>query len=180
MIRVNLLTEKRKKKAKGGPAPFLVMLAAAVLVALLAAAAGIAIVTSKVASLNEQQAANTGVIADLSRKIDEIKRYEKLNKELEQKSGLIETLRKNQFIPVTMLDEVSGLVPEGLWLESLTCKDNGITLEGYAFTNIDIVAYVDNLKKSKAFSDVYLEESREAEIEKVKVYRFKMSFRVRV
>lgn len=180
MIRINVLTEKRKKKVRKGPASFLALLAAATLAAVVVSGGAILFITSKVSTLNEQSAANKATIGDLSKKIDEIKRYEKLNKEIAQKSALIETLRKNQSVPVRILDEVSSLVPEGLWLDTLSYKDTGITLEGFAFTNIDIVAYVENLKKSKGFADVYLEESRESEIEKVKVYRFKMNFKVRV
>ncbi len=119
-------------------------------------------------------------MASLSKKIAEIKKFEKLNKELEQRSTLIETLRKNQAIPVRILDEVSSVIPEGVWLNSLAYKENGVSMEGFAFTNIDIVSYIDNLKRLGSVSDVYLEESRESEVEKVKVYKFKLSFKVRV
>lgn len=54
-----------------------------------------------------------------------------------------------------------------------------MNLEGIAFTNDDIVAYIENLKRSGDMADVYLEESRESEIEKVKVYRFKLKFNVK-
>lgn len=180
MIRINVLTEKRKKKVRKGPAGFLALLAVVTLAAVAVSGGAFVFITSKTASLNEENAANRATIGDLSKKIEEIKRYERLNKEIAQKSALIETLRKNQSVPVRILDEVSSLAPEGLWLDTLAYKDTGITLEGFAFTNIDIVAYVENLKKSKGFSEVYLEESRESEVEKVKVYRFKMNFKVRV
>jgi len=46
--------------------------------------------------------------------------------------------------------------------------------------NIDIVSYVENLKKSVNFTDVYLEESKQVEFEKVPVYKFKLNFKVKV
>ncbi|MBI3592921.1 MAG: PilN domain-containing protein, partial [Nitrospirae bacterium] len=135
---------------------------------------------SMVSQLRAQSESNKTMIADLSKKINEVKKFEKLNKELELRAGLIETLRKNQSVPVRILDEVSNIIPEGVWLNSLAYKDNGVSLEGTAFSNIDIVSFVDNLKRSVNTMDVYLEETREADIEKVKVYRFKINFKVKV
>jgi len=41
-----------------------------------------------------------------------------------------------------------------------------------------VVAYVDNLKNSRKFSDVFLQESKQAEVEKIPVYFFKLTFKV--
>ncbi|MEW6116592.1 MAG: PilN domain-containing protein [Nitrospirota bacterium] len=180
MIRVNLLTEKRKKKKAAGPAGFLVLVSGITLVTLIVVGGTTIFLKSKVSHMKEQRETNRVTINDLSKRINEIKKYERLNKELEQKSNLIETLRKNQSVPVKLLDEVSSLIPEGVWLSSFLYRDNGVSLEGIAFTNNDIVAYVDNLKKSPSFADVYLEESSETEVEKVKVYRFKLNFKIKV
>lgn len=100
-------------------------------------------------------------MAKLATKINEIKNLEQLNKMFGQRSMLIETLRKNQSIPVRVLDEVTMLVPDGVWLSSLVFKDNRISLEGNAFSNFDIVSLMDNLKRAADLSDAYLEESRE-------------------
>lgn len=180
MIRINLLTEKKRKKKASGPNSFIVLLSGISLATLIAAGGTTLLLNSKVSQLKEQREKNRVLINDLSKRINEIKKYERLNKELEQKSTLIETLRKNQSVPVKLLDEVSSLIPEGIWLNSFLYRDNGVSLEGLAFTNNDIVAYVDNLKKSPGFADVYLEESSETEVEKVKVYRFKLNFKIKV
>jgi type IV pilus assembly protein PilN len=179
MIKINLLTEKRKRKIKG-PKNLVFSLVVVNLAALLIAGGATLWVKSKVTQLRDQNEANKAVIAKLATKINEIKSLEKLNKLLEQRSLLIETLRKNQSIPVRVLDEVSMLVPDGVWLSSLVFKDNSISLEGNAFSNFDIVSFMDNLKRSADLTDAYLEESREGEIDKVKVYRFKANFKVKV
>ncbi|MBT9139292.1 MAG: hypothetical protein DDT31_01876 [Syntrophomonadaceae bacterium] len=75
---------------------------------------------------------------------------------------------------------MSAAIPEGVWLSSMTYKENGVRLEGYAFTNIEIVTYVENLKRSENFIDIYLEESKQVEFEKVQVYRFNLNFKVKV
>jgi type IV pilus assembly protein PilN len=179
MIKINLLTTTKKKRKIIGPANLLLYLVIVNVSALLIAGGVTVWVKSRVARLGEQNDANKSVIAKLTTKINEIKNLEKLNKDLELRSTLIETLRKNQSTPVRVLDEVSMLVPDGVWLTSLIFKENAVSLEGNAFSNIDIVSFIDNLKRTADLSDVYLEESREGDIEKVKVYRFKANFRVK-
>ena len=179
MIRINLITEKKKKKRARGPRNFLVTVAIIAAAALLSMSIITFLLKSGVAQLRAQSESNKAVIATLSKKISEIKKYEQLNKELAQRGNVIEMLRKNQAVPVRLLDELSGIIPEGVWLNSLAYHDNGVNVEGYAFTNLDLVFYVDNLKKSPNFADVYLEESREADVEKVRVYKFKLNFKVK-
>ncbi|MBI5213718.1 MAG: PilN domain-containing protein [Nitrospirae bacterium] len=183
MIRINLLSEERKKKKKKkikGPSNFLVTVGLAVLSAVLIAGGAALFFKNQVSQLKKQSEANKAKIADLAKKTNEANRYEKLNKEIAQRSVIIEGLRKNQSVPVRILDNVSTAMPEGVWLVMMTYKDNGIVLEGYAFSNTDIVSYVENLKKSENFADVYLDESVQAEVEKVQVYKFKLNFKMRV
>lgn len=180
MIRINLLAEKKKKKKVRGPASFLVTIAIVSGAALIAMGLVTFLLSSSVSRLGTESESNKTKMTELNRKINEVKKYEKLNKEIEQRNALIETLRKNQAVPVRILDDVSTAMPEGIWLASMTYKDSGVGLEGYAFTNIDIISYVENLKKSVSFTDVYLEESKQVEFEKVQVYRFKLNFKVKV
>ncbi len=179
MIRINLLAQKKKKRVKG-PASFLATIIITSGAALILMGLVTFVLKSSVSKLKEQSESNKAKLAELNKKINEVKKYEKLNKEIEQRNALIETLRKNQAVPVRILNDVSMAMPEGIWLASMTYKDNGVGLEGYAFTNIDIVSYVENLKKSANFIDVYLEESKQVEFEKVQVYRFKLNFKVKV
>ncbi len=181
MIRINLLIERKAKEKKiplPGRFPLLV------LGCIIASIVVMGIVTvyfkAKIAGLESQREVNKATISQLAKKITEVKRYEQLNKEYDKKNTLIETLRKNQSVPVRLLENVSALTPEGVWLTALTYRDPTVSLEGYAFSNIDLVAYVDNLKKTSSISDVYLQESRQTEIEKVSVYKFNLNFKVKV
>lgn len=177
MIRINLLAEKRRRR---GLRNIFLALVALNLAATIFAGGVTVWVKGQVDRLRDESEANKTVIETLKKKIDEMHQIEKLNKALELRSSLIETLRKNQSVPVRVLDEVSMLIPDRVWLTSLTFKDNGVSLEGNAFSNIDIVSFMDNLKKASDLTDVYLEESREGEIDKVKIYRFKANYRVKV
>ncbi|MDI6800657.1 MAG: PilN domain-containing protein [Thermodesulfovibrionales bacterium] len=187
MIKINLIAERKKKKEKKEkkaevrvPSKLPVAIIGITFITLLGAVALFFYLQSEVSSLKSQSESNKITINDLQKKITETKKYEALNKEINQRSNVIETLRNSQSVPVKILDIVSRKVPEGVWLSALTYKVNAVGLEGYAFTNIEIVSYVENLKKSEDFTDVYLEESKQVEIEKVLVYKFKLRFNVKV
>jgi len=180
MIKINLLTNKRKKKKVRGPANFLTLLAAAIVGAVVIVGVAFFLLKSEVSELKAQSEINKALLANLNKEVREVKRYENLNKEIKDRSAIIETLVQNQWAPVVILDEVSKAIPEGTWLANLTYKEGVVTLEGYAFTNEQIVMYVENLKKAVNFSDVYLKESRQMEVENVLVYRFSLNFKVRI
>ena len=72
------------------------------------------------------------------------------------------------------------MLPKGVWLTNLTDRLGSVSIEGYAFTNSDLVAYVQNLKNSKYFTNVTLIESRQDEIEEFSIYKFKLTFKITV
>ena len=179
MIRVNLLPVKRKKKAK--PLPTFVIATVLITVLVICALAYLFYYyNSTLQATKDRFDSNTKKIAELKEKIKEVDNFEKLNKTIEDRTKIIEQLRKNQNIPVMMLDEISRSLPKGVWLSSMAVTGDGssVNIEGYAFTNADVVAYVDNLKGSKLLTEIYLQESRQAEIEKIPLYQFRLTFRV--
>lgn len=177
MIRINLLPVARKKKTKALPAviistTFVAVFTTAVLVFLFF------YFNSKLQEANARFNANEQKKTELRKTIKEVEDLEKLNKTFEERNRIIEQLRKNQNIPVMVLDEISRNLPNGVWLQAMTVSGDSVNLDGYAFTNSDVVAYVNNMKNSKVFSDIFLQESKQTEIEKVSMYQFKLTFRV--
>jgi type IV pilus assembly protein PilN len=77
---------------------------------------------------------------------------------------------------VRLLDEVSKSLPLGVNVASLSESSNGINIEGEAFTNEDVVRYVDNLKASRLLSDVTLLETSQAKREGLDIYKYKLQF----
>jgi type IV pilus assembly protein PilN len=177
MIRVNLLAVKRKKKAKPLPA-FVISATLVTILAVCVLAYLVFYFNSRLQSARNTVEANKKKIAELKEKIREVENFEKLNKTIDERNKIIEQLRRNQNIPVRILDELSRDLPNGVWLLALTSAGGGGTLEGFAFTNADVVAYVDNLKTSKLLTEIYLQESKQAEVEKITLYRFKLTFKV--
>lgn len=177
MIRINLLKEKQKKARK--PLSLAVVVSGIAVVTLLLMGAIIFYMRLEVSALRKSSSANKEMLAELAKKAEAVKMYEKLNSEIGQRNRLIESLRKNQSVPVMILDLVSSRIPDGIWLSTLSYKENGVVLEGVAFTNLDIVSFVDNLKATPELTDAYLEESRQADAGGIPLYRFRLNFRIK-
>lgn len=181
MIRINLLTEKRKKKKEiKGKTEFLVKIGIATLGTLLVCVGITLFLNFSISQLKKEKETNKATIAELQKRIAEVKKYEELNKEIAYRNSIIETLRKNQAVPVRILNDISLSLPDGVWLTALNYKEESSDIEGYSFGNASIVNYVQNLKRLDILKNVYLVESKESEFEKTRVYKFKISFGVKV
>jgi type IV pilus assembly protein PilN len=178
MIKVNLIPLKRKKKAKPIPA-FIIVGVIVTLVVGIVMAYLIFFFNSRLAAKKVQYTANEKMISELKEKIKAVENFEQLNRTIQQRNEIIEQLSKNKSVPVKVLDEVSNLIPKGIWLESMTILGANISLNGYGFTNPDIVEFVDNVKNSKMFAEVYLQESVSTELEKIPVYKFRLTFTIK-
>jgi type IV pilus assembly protein PilN len=190
MIRINLLAERKQKKQKivatmvatekkKAPA-LLVTLLTVIVGTLLVMGLAYFLLSLSVDSLKEDQQKNNALIAESKKKIEEVKRYEELNKAIESKANLIRTLKKDQSTPVRLIDNISKILPNDVWLTSVSYNNPQVVLEGVAFTNFEVVAFIENLKKSPDYSDVYLIESKQGVEEAVDVYIFKLNFRTRI
>ena len=179
MIRVNLLQIKRKKRAK--PLPAFTVLGILLFVVTIAIAAFVYMgLNGKIAELNRTKGKNEKVIAELRKKVKEVDDYEAKIKTFEERKKVIEGLRANQSIPVKVSNEIAFMLADGVWLNSLELKAQSVKMSGFGFTNSNIVEFVDNLKRSPMFLNVYLIESKESEIEKISVFKFSLTFQLKV
>jgi len=179
MIKVNLLPLKRKKKPKPLPSFLVITILITVVICILMAYLTF-FFNSRLSVKKKQFAANETKIAELKEMIKTVEDFEQRNKTFKERNDIIEQLSKNKSLPVKILDEFSALLPNGIWLQTMSIAGGTINLEGYGFTNNDIVSYVDNIKNSRMFTDVYLQESKSVEAERVAVYMFKLTCRLKV
>ncbi len=182
MIKINLLEKKNQQKERTSAPKFLVNLGLLTGIVLALAVVAVLGILWHISSLKDQSESNKKEIAQLKQKITEVQRYEKMNKEFEQNVSLIEGLRKNQAVPVKLLDEMSSLLTsaEGVWLASMSYRGGAIEMEGLSFTNESLVSFVDMLKKSALVAEVDLKESVRAVQDKVPVYKFKLNCKFRM
>jgi type IV pilus assembly protein PilN len=177
MIKINLLPTKKKPPKKVIDLQQQLILALLVLV-LVMMALGYYWKTQndRIASLENQKATAEKQIAAQDNMLKEVKNVEEERKKVSEKIEIIEKLKKNQAGPVLLLDTVSTALPKGVNLASLSESNNSVSLEGEAFTNDDVVRFIDNLKASPLLKDVMLLETNQSTRDKIDIYRYKLQF----
>ena len=104
---------------------------------------------TKIASANQERER----LKEILKKGEEFKAQREL---LKRKVELITDLKRNQSVPVHLLDEISASLPEFLWLEQLNESGSAVSLAGKA-TNYNAVSNLyNNLRDSSFFVDVVL------------------------
>lgn len=165
MIKINLLTERKQVKVKTS-APALPMEGLGsgknyllIAIVLLGAAAAGGWWWTQDKKITEWQAEISKADQELKRLEAAIKKgeeYEAQKNLLARKIELITNLKKQQAVPVHILDQVSRSLPEFLWLEAMSANSNKINISGKATTYNAVSNFYSNLIESGYFGDVAL------------------------
>jgi len=180
MIKINLLPTKRKPPKKLTELQQQLVLG---LLLLTVTVGGIAFfwmkLTAQTVELQGKVNTAKATVADQKKKLEKVANVEEDRKKVLEKIGVIEQLKKNQSGPVKVLDKISKALPKGLNLASLAESVGVLNIEGTAFSNNEVVHFVDNLKADPFFSEVILLESRQSKIENIDLYQYKLQFKVK-
>jgi len=98
-------------------------------------------------------------LAEVRAKGEEYKKQKEL---LARKIDLITELKKQQAVPVHILDQISRNLPDFLWLDQMSAKENQITITGKATTYNAVTNFYNNLTRSGFFTGVDLGRTFEA------------------
>lgn len=179
MIKINLLPVKKKKK-KAKPIPgFVIGGIGAFVVTALVMGYLFYFFNSRLGDRKKTVAENEKTLADLAQKIKAVEDFEKKNAEFKKQKELIEQFSMNRLVPVMVIDEISLQLPVGVWVNNLSLTGDTVTMSCTGFNNTDVVNYVTNLKSSKIFSDINLQESVQANVTGFSVYNFRVTFKVK-
>jgi len=169
MIRINLLSERkgaREAAAAAGPAITMggegpagtlqnLVLAALLIVVLVGFGGFFFWVKSRVTHLEKDirtADAELTRLAEIHKKMDE---YTKQKDLLERKVNLITNLKKNQQVPVHLLDQISRNLPDFLWLDNLRQDTNNhLVITGKATTYNAVADFYNRLIQSGWFLNV--------------------------
>jgi type IV pilus assembly protein PilN len=77
---------------------------------------------------------------------------------LQEKLNVINSLRREKGGPARVLDEVSIQKPEKIQLESLRKEGSKLGMEGIALDDETVANFMTNLRKSKIFKNIELNE----------------------
>ena len=161
MIRINLLGVERPKSRKLPTftiqAQQLTLACSAILVA---AFAGVGwwywSLTQTAAQVETDITTAQQELARLQSVLVEVKQFETIRTQLQQRVALVEQLRAGQTVPVQLLDHISRSVPELLWLTDMEQKGTALTIQGRANVLPATADFVTNLKASTFLNDIEL------------------------
>jgi type IV pilus assembly protein PilN len=168
MIKINLIAEK--KAPKGKPAPGIAESAQTqnlLLVAILL----LGFIVSGVLwfAKNREIAQWKTKIADAQvelQRLEEVRKkgdyYKQKKALLERQIQLVTDLKKNQTVPVHILDQISKNLPDFLWLSAMSANANAISIQGKATTYNAVSNFYNNLNSSGYFQDVVLGRASES------------------
>jgi len=178
MIKINLLPTKRKPARKVTELQKQLIIAVVVVGGVFSGMAFYYIsLNSKIASREKDLATAKAEVARQDNMLREVKNVEDERKKVTDKIGIIEQLKKNQQGPVRLLDEISRAIPATAAISNMTEVSGSINITGEAFTNEDVVKFVENLKASAFFADVFLLETSQVAKEGYEIYVYKLQFR---
>ena len=83
--------------------------------------------------------------------LEQVRKFESQKALLQQRVTLIEQLRKGQYAPVHLLDEISKSLPDRLWLNELTQTGQEFTIGGMTDSLTAVSDFVANLESTKWF-----------------------------
>ena len=164
MIKINLLAERKAPKVKASSGVKMegmgsgsnVLLIGILVVGVLVAGGWWWMLDSSVNEWKDQLAQDDAELKRLEGAIKKSEEFEAQKALLTRKINLITDLKKQQAVPVHILDQVSRNLPEFLWLDRMSASTNEINISGKA-TNYNAVSnFYTNLTESGYFSNVSL------------------------
>lgn len=155
MAHINLLPWRetlRKQRKKN----FYLQLLGAMVAALLALFLWHLQVQDQISHQKSRNAFLKAEIAQVDKKIREIKDLEKRRAELIARMNVIQQLQVSRPQVVHLFDELVKTIPDGVYLEKLSQAGSEVTLEGWAQSNARVSAYMRNIDGSEWVKDADL------------------------
>jgi len=177
MIKINLLPTKKKPPKKVIDLQQQVILALLLLVLLGMGMGYYWFNQNKLIAMLEKEKIDTEkLVNEQETKLKEVQGVEADQKKVTEKIAIIAKLKKNQEAPVRLLDEIGSALPPGVMIITLAETNSNISIDGEAFTNDDVVRFVENLKASRFLDKVMLLQTALTKREGIDVYSYKLQF----
>ncbi len=176
MIRINLLPVETKVQI---PKAYTHLALALVLLLIGGGAVYLrnSIVQTALAAKRSKAKEKTARVKELQKFIKGVKTFRKTKKRLERKLETIQTLKENQKGPLRLLAELQNRIPRSVWVTQVKLVRNRVTLNGLGVTLSAVGDLLENLKKSKFFSNIDYKKSRVTTKRGHKIYTFIMTAR---
>jgi type IV pilus assembly protein PilN len=100
-------------------------------------------------------------------------------KQITQRIDVIESLDKDRYLRVFLLDELARSVPDYIWLQRFDETGNNVAVRGWAFSNLAISRFMDALEAKAHTDSVYLRVIRKQDVQGTPVLSFEVGYQIR-
>ena len=173
MIRINLLpvrAAQKKERLRSQATIFALSVFGAIAVCVLVWVS----LSSKVDAVRAEISTKTAEIARLKKTIGKVDQFKKLQKELRGKLDILATLKANRSGPVRLLDELSKVIPEKVWISSFTEASGAIVITGAGLTEESVADFMRKLEESAYYMNIELDILEQKQIDGRDTQSFKV------
>lgn len=173
MIRINLLPKRKKKSLVIGRE----LMSGAIFLLLLFGAVALWYyqLNFKIENLQRQISETKRQIETSNIQIDKIKKLKEEKKEVERKLNIIKELKSRQKGPAPLLNQLSLIIPDEIWLSSLSSKGSQLSLEGMSLTANNVADFMKSLENTGLLRQIELDKTEQQAIaDNKKVQSFKI------
>lgn len=100
-------------------------------------------------------------ITRLQSVIAQVEEFKKKKRELEDKIKVISSLEARQRGPVRMLRELALIIPDKMWIDSMSNSGGALSLSGVAIDNQTIARFMTLMEANPIFSSVQLQLTKQ-------------------
>jgi type IV pilus assembly protein PilN len=174
MIRINLLPVREARRAAN--------LRKQGMLLVFAAGAGVVIcllistwMAARIAHERSLVTAREAELKKLEATMNEVKKFQAEQQEIEQKLAIIDQIEAARMGPVKIMDELASRIPQRVWLTKMVEKGGTLELEGRSIDAEVVADFVVALEESPMLSAVDLQETKLEEVEGLKLSDFKLT-----
>ena len=98
--------------------------------------------------------------------VDSVKtyfQYKKTGEEVKKRLGTLRNLQRARFDDVRLLNEITKIIPKGVYLNTITRNDDAVDLTGFANSNLLISSFMKAIDQSADLEVVSLKNVQTAE-----------------
>ncbi len=99
-------------------------------------------------------------------------------RQIRERLHVVESLDRDRYVRVFLLDELARSVPDYVWLERFEENGSEASIKGWAFSNLAISRFMDQLEAKAHTDSVYLKVIRREEIKGTPVLSFEVGYQI--
>lgn len=174
MIRINLLPYRTQRRQTKILQHLIVALGVIFVAASLVFTADL-IKSSELTTLEDQFSVLKTQNAELQKRIGKIKDLDNLRADVERKLELVEELQKGRFFALVTLSRLATVIPENVWLQSISTTDGTVTISGLGESNKAVANFMRALDQEAVFSNIALSKITRTNVGNIPVRSFSLT-----